>query len=95
MGLVVVGLWFLAGAAIEILNALSRRWTVDRLGQLSAVGWVIAGFVLRLAGTAAVLVLAFRHSARGGVAALIGYLAARWVALLWIHRQLGRAGGGT
>jgi hypothetical protein len=92
MGVVIVGLWFVAGAAIEVLNALSRRWTVARLGQLGAVGWVIGGFVVRIVGTATVLVLAFRHSASSGVAALIGYLAARMVALVWLHRRLNRTG---
>ena len=88
MSAVIVVLWFLAGAAAEALNMLSRRWTVGRLGQASAVGWVIGGFLVRLVGTAVVLVLAFRHSAAGGAAALSGYLIARWVTLAWLNRRL-------
>ena len=85
-----MGLWFLAGAGVEGLNTLSRTWAVGRLSQPGAVGWVIGGYVLRLAGTATVLALAFRSSVRGGVAALIGYVIARWVAVLWINRRLDR-----
>jgi hypothetical protein len=93
MGVVIVALWFLAGAVIEGLNTFSRKWTVDRLGQRGAVGWLVAGFLLRLGSTAAVLALSFRYSVPGGAAALVGYLAARWAAVVWLSRYLNRAAG--
>ncbi len=92
MGALIVVLWFLAGAAVEVVNALSRKWTVERLSQRALIGWVAGGYVLRLAMTSAVLVLAFRHRPISGAAALLGYLCSRWVTMFWMHRQLGSRG---
>jgi hypothetical protein len=86
--MVIAGLWFLAGAAVEVLNTLARKWTVDRLQDTVPVGWITGGFVLRLVVTSGILVLAFRHEATSGVAALAGYLLCRWVMIWWIHRSL-------
>ena len=59
-----IALWFLAGSAAEVLNTLSRRWSVDHLqGSLWSLATFVGFWVLRLAGTALVLMLAFRHAA--------------------------------
>ena len=86
-------LWFSAGMAIEVLNAFTRRWTVERLGRGAGIGWVTGGLILRLAATSTVLFFGFRHHVISGVAALIGYLCSRWVMVLWLHRRLGRGEG--
>jgi hypothetical protein len=83
-------LWFLAGVAVEVVNTFSRKWTVERLGQHLALGWVVGGYILRLAMTSAVLVLGFRHQAISGAAALMGYICSRWAMVLWLHRRVGR-----
>ena len=43
-------LWFLAGAAIEVLNTFTRKWSVDRLHNLASVGWIAGGVIFREAG---------------------------------------------
>jgi hypothetical protein len=85
-------LWFLAGAVVEVLNTLGRKWTVQQLGRPTLVGWLVGGYVLRLALTSAVLVLGFRHQAISGAAALLGYLCSRWAMVFWIHRHFGDGG---
>lgn len=84
-----IALWFLAGCAAEALNALTRKWSVEHLGGSA---WALAAFVgfwaLRLGGTVLVLVLAFRHAAASGMAALVGYLVCRWVVIWRINRGL-------
>lgn len=85
-----VVLWFLAGVAVEVVNTLSRKWTVERLGQRLLFGWVAGGYILRLAMTSAVLVLGFRYQPICGAAALMGYICSRWAMVLWLHRRLGR-----
>ena len=84
-------LWFLAGAAIEVLNTLTRRWSVDRLHNWASMGWIAGGLVFRLATTSVILMLGFRHRPSSGVAALMGYLVCRWVMIWRIHRQLSEA----
>jgi hypothetical protein len=88
MNVLTTVLWFLAGAAVEVLNTLTRMWTVGRLGRHMPLSWVAGGFLLRLAMTSAVLVLAFRQRPVAGAAALLGYVSSRWVMMLWIHRRL-------
>jgi hypothetical protein len=84
-----IALWFLAGSAAEVLNTLSRRWSVDHLqGSLWSLVTFVGFWALRLAGTALVLMLAFRHAAVSGLAALVGYLVCRWVVIWWISRGL-------
>jgi hypothetical protein len=85
-------LWFAGGAAVEVLNTLTRKWTVERLGRQPVVGWMVGGYVLRLALTSAVLVLGFRHGAISGVAALLGYLCSRWAMVWWVQRRFGERG---
>jgi hypothetical protein len=92
MAALIVFLWFLAGAAVEVVNAFSRKWTVERLGGRALYGWVAGGYILRLAMTSAVLVLAFRHRPISGAGALLGYVCSRWAAMFWMHRQLGSQG---
>jgi hypothetical protein len=92
MAALVVFLWFLAGVTVEVVNALSRKWTVERLGQRTLVGWVAGGYFMRLAVTSAVLVLAFRHRPISGAAALLGYVCSRWATMFWMHRQLNGRG---
>ena len=70
-------LWFVAGAAVEVLNTFTRKWTVERL-RLSFLGWLFAGIAFRLAFTAVVLMLAFRRDPVYGASALVGYLVGRW-----------------
>jgi hypothetical protein len=92
MAVLVVFLWFLAGVTVEVLNTLSRKWTVERLSRRTLVGWVAGGYILRLAMTSAVLVLGFRHRPISGAAALLGYICSRWATMFWMHRQLGSRG---
>ena len=92
MAVWIVALWFLAGAAVEVLNMLTRKWTVERLGGHLLVGWVVGGYILRLGLTSAVLVLGFRHQAVSGVAALLGYLCSRWAMVVWVHRRFSEGG---
>jgi hypothetical protein len=84
-------LWFLAGAGIEVLNTLTRKWSVERVQGRGAVVWIVGGVVLRMVGTAVLLMLAFRHSAVSGVAGLVGYLICRWVMIWWINHGLDSA----
>jgi hypothetical protein len=90
---VAVVAWFFAGGAVELLNYVTRHWSVGRLG-LEAQGrflfGLLAGFVLRLGVTSVILLLAFRHSFVSGLAALMGYWICRWVVLLWLHRRVSR-----
>jgi hypothetical protein len=84
-----IALWFLAGSAAEVLNTLSRKWAVEHLqGSVWSLATFVGFWTLRLGGTALVLVLAFRHAASSGLAALIGYLVCRWIAIWWINRGL-------
>ena len=92
MSAVVAGLWFLAGAAIEVLNAFTRKWSVERLHDRVSAAWVVGSVSVRLIGTAVLLMLAFRSSVLSGVAALMGYMVCRWVMIWWINRQLNDAG---
>ena len=91
--------WFLAGAAVEVLNTLSRRWSVDHVFSVRAISsltWLIlaAGFLLRLGMTSALLALAFRKGIADGAAALVGYWLSRGAIAWWHHRlALRRAGG--
>lgn len=89
----VVGLWFLAGAAIEVLNAWTRRWTAEWLvpgRRARSVGWFAGGFILRVVLTAGVLVLAFRHSFVSGLVAWLGYYVCRTVLIFRVSRDLER-----
>ena len=87
--------WFLAGGAVEVLNNAIRHWSVGRLGlhkRGRTVFRLIVGYVLRLVLAASVLVLAFRHGAASGLAALIGYWISRWVVLWRLHRRVSKKG---
>jgi len=86
-----VVLWFLAGAAIEVLNMLTRKWSVERLGSLASAAWLAGGAVLRLVLTSAIVVLGFRQSPASGVAALAGYVCCRWIMIWWVDRHLSGA----
>jgi hypothetical protein len=92
----IVGLWFVAGAAIEVLNAWTRRWAAEQLAperRAASVGWFVGGFVLRVVLTAGVLVLAFRHSLASGLAAWLGYYVCRMVLIGRLSRRLERGSG--
>jgi hypothetical protein len=86
-----VVLWFLAGAAIEVLNTLTRKWSVERLGSPLSVVLLAGGAVLRLVVTSAIVMLGFRYSAGSGAAALVGYLCSRWVMIWWVNCRLSEA----
>ncbi len=88
--------WFLAGSVAEVLNTIIRRWSVGALGvqnPVYAVAGILGGFILRLVGTALVLVLAFRHSVTSGLAALVGYWIWRWIMIWRINRRLSAGEG--
>jgi hypothetical protein len=91
-----VGLWFLAGAAIEVFNAWTRRLMVGKLDpeqRARSMGWFAGGFFLRVVSTAGVLALAFRHSLVSGLMALLGYYVCR-TAITWrLARRLERPPG--
>lgn len=85
-------LWFLAGVTVEVLNTLSRKWSVDQFFSRSSVGWIAwliiaTGFVLRLGMTSVVIMLGFRRSVADGAAALVGYWLSRWAMIWWQHRS--------
>jgi hypothetical protein len=86
-------LWFLAGFGVEVLNTFLRKWSVERLQCPRSAVLVLGGMVLRMLGTATILMLAFRHSPSSGAAGLVGYLASRWVMIWWINRQTDIAEG--
>jgi hypothetical protein len=95
MGLT-VGLWFLAGAAIEGFNTWTRRWAAERLAperRVRSVGRFVGSFMLRVILTAAVLALAFRHSLVSGVLAWLGYYVCRTVLTWRLARHLDRRPG--
>jgi hypothetical protein len=88
---VVIGVWFLAGAAVEVLNAWTRRRMVDQLApdrRMRSVGWLTGGFFLRVVLTAGVLVLAFRHSFASGLVAWLGYYVCRTVLVMRMSRRM-------
>ena len=88
-----VGVWFLAGAAVEVLNAWTRRLAAERLRpekRARSVGWFAGGFFLRVVLTAVVLVLAFRHSFVSGLVAWVGYYACRTLLIWRVSRGLER-----
>ena len=91
------GLWFLAGAAIEVFNAWTRRWAAARLSpggmRARSVGWFVGGFFVRVVLTAGVLVLALRHSFVSGIAAFAGYYLCRTVLAWRLARRLDRPRG--
>ena len=84
--LVVLG--FLGGAAIEVFNTFTRKWTVERMHGAGSVGWIMGALLFRLLGTSVLLLLAFRADPLAGVAALLGYMVSRWVMVWWIHHRV-------
>jgi len=92
---VLVALGFLGGAAIEVLNAFTRQWTVGRMHGSGAMGWIMGALFLRLLATSAVFLLAFRADPLAGVAALLGYTVSRWVMVWRLHRQTQERGEGS
>ena len=91
-----VGLWFLAGAAIEVFNAWTRRLSAAQLAperRARSVGWFAGGFLVRVVLTAGVLALAFRHSFASGMMALLGYYVCRMVLTWRLARRLERPVG--
>jgi hypothetical protein len=82
-------LWFLAGGAVEVLNTLTRKWSVDRMhSPTPAVALIFGGLLFRLAGTALILALAFRSSVASGLMAFAGYWLCRWIMIGWVNRRL-------
>jgi len=85
-----IALWFLAGGAIEALNMVTRKHFVENAhtrGTGAFAAFFIGGLLLRMAATAGVLALAFRHSFASGMMALMGYLVGRWITIMWLHRR--------
>jgi hypothetical protein len=92
----IVGLWVLAGAAVELFNAWTRRLVVGKLAperRASSVGWFAGGFLVRVVLTAGVLALAFRHSLASGLMAFLGYYVCRTVVMWREVRRPGRSPG--
>jgi hypothetical protein len=87
-------LWFLAGCGVEVVNTFLRQWSVHAIGLRNPTyvfGGIIGGFLIRLAGTAVILLLAFRHNLLSGMAALVGYWVCRGAMVWWMNREvLGR-----
>jgi hypothetical protein len=89
----IVGLWFLAGAAIEVFNAWTRRWAAERMSpakRAQSIGWFAGSFFLRVVLTAGVLFLAFRHGFVSGLLALVGYYVCRTILISRMSRRVGR-----
>jgi hypothetical protein len=92
----IIGLWVLAGAAVELFNAWTRRLVVGKLEperRARSMGWFAGGFVLRVVLTAGVLALAFRDGFASGLMALLGYYACRMVVTWRLARRLERLPG--
>jgi hypothetical protein len=92
----ITGLWFLAGVAIELANAWTRRLVVAKLEPerwARSMGWFAGGFVVRVVSTAGVLALAFRHSFASGLLALLGYYLCRTVVVWRLSGRLDRPPG--
>jgi hypothetical protein len=89
-------LWLLAGAAVEVVNAWTRRWAAAQLVpglRAQSMGWVLGSFLVRVVLTAGVLFLAFRHSFLSGAMAWLGYYVCRTVLIVWMSRRLERDSG--
>lgn len=79
-------IWLAAGISVGLVNALTIRFTVSRLGEDSSVrglGRLIAGMFGRWIVAAALMAVALGRGMVEGVLALTGFGAARWVAILW------------
>ena len=86
-------LWFLAGGAVEVCNALLRKWTVSKLRastprRIFVLFWGAA--LVRVLAAALVLFFAFKYSFLSGWFALAGYWVCRWLMLTWINRQFSK-----
>lgn len=87
MDVLIPFLCFLAGVAVEASNMLTRKWSVDRLQEDPSSLWLMSTLLIRLFGTAVVLLFAFRHSAASGLAGLAGSVLCRWAMIFWICRH--------
>jgi hypothetical protein len=75
-------LWFVAGLTIGTLNGLTLRWTVGRLQPDTApasIPLVALGFLLRLALSAGLLIIALQRGIAPGLLAFVGLWLSRWI----------------
>ena len=76
MTVAMIGLFALMGFALGFAHFAALRWTVRAYltGTRSAIAWYVA----RLAGSGAILLVVVRIGGPLVLAALVGFLAARW-----------------
>jgi hypothetical protein len=81
-------LWWFAGGAVGVLNALILRWTVDHLrpGAPSRIAvYVLGGAVLRLGLVVSLLIAALQRGIAPALLAFVGLWLARWGSVYWFH----------
>jgi hypothetical protein len=79
--------WLLIGGAVGIVNGLTRWWTVSRLRhdmQLSPLFLVWAGWILRLALVAILLMIGIRQGIIPGLVSFAGLSLGRWATVIWL-----------
>ncbi len=80
-------LWLVAGAAVAVVNAVTRRKTVASLSAESVSGSLVlalGGMLLRLGLIAALLVVALSQGIVAGLVAFGGLWLTRAALILWI-----------
>ncbi len=83
-------LWLLVGALAGSLNVAAIAGMVARLRPGSgarAVAALAGGFVVRLALSALVLIVALQQGAAAGLFTFAGMWLARWVVLFWTRSK--------
>lgn len=84
-------LWFLAGAAVGMVQALTLLWTVDSLHPerpWQAMALVLGGTLLRAAVVVAVLIIAITQSLTLGLLAFVGFFVSRTVCVAIISSRM-------
>ena len=79
-----IGLFALAGLGLGIAHFAALRWTVT--AYLTGTRGAIAWYVARLAGSGAILFVLIRIGGPFVLAALVGFLTARWLVIRRVRK---------